>query len=248
MTEMNETVQLLLNHKSVRHYTTDPVPEIVRDQIIACAQMAPSSSNMQAYSIIEIHDPSIREGLMAISGGQRWVIAAPMLLVFCADLQRAKRYFKGLDPDVLGNTELFTVSVIDAALAAQKALIAAQALGLGGVIVGGIRNDVAGVSSLLKLPELVFPAFALCLGYPAVEPEQKPRLPMDVILRQDHYEIPDEAERMAAYDEKMQRYYAERETGAHQERWSERCGLLVTDKRRDEVDEFLKKAGFLQQD
>lgn len=245
---MNETVRLLLNHKSIRHYTGDPVPEDVRDQIISCAQMAPSSSNMQAYSIIEVQDPLIREGLMMISGGQRWVKAAPLLLVFCADLQRAKRYFKSLDHDVLGNTELFTVSVIDAALAAQKALIAAQALGLGGVIVGGIRNDVARVSELLKLPELVFPAFAVCLGYPAAEPDLKPRLPKDVILRQDHYEIPGEAERMAAYDEAMQRYYAERETGAHQETWSERCGLLVTDKRRDEVDDFLKKAGFLQQD
>ena len=246
-TILNETIDLLLNHKSVRKYTDKPILEEIRNQIIACAQMAPSSSNMQTYTIIEVHDTAIREKMMEISGGQRWVTSAPMLLVFCADLQRANRYFKKMDATALGNTELFTVAIIDTALAAQKALIAAQSFGLGGVIVGGIRNDVNRISQLLQLPDLVFPAFAMCLGYPAENPDMKPRLQLDIIRRHDCYELSDEAELMAAYDKTMQQYYAARETGSHIEPWSERCGQLITDKRRAEVDTYLKKAGFLKQ-
>lgn len=244
---MNDTIELLLNHRSVRHFTGEPVTPETLAEIVTCAQMAPSSSHIQAYTIIEVTDPHIRSGIRKVSGDQRWVTESPSLLVFCADLHRPGLYFEGLDETTLGNTEFLVTAVVDVALAAQKALIAAQSLGLGGVIVGGIRNDVARISELLQLPKLVFPVFAMCLGFPASQPDRKPRLPQPVILRRNHYDEPSEAELVAAYDSEMREYYADRESGSHDACWTQRCGSLLSSKRRDEVDADLKKAGFLKQ-
>lgn len=244
---MNETIELLLNHRSVRAYTDQAVAPETLARIIACAQMAPSSSHIQAYTIIDVTDCALREAIKAVSGGQRWVTEAPVLLVFCADLHRAGTHFPGLDETILGNTEFLVTGVIDVALAAQKALIAAQSLGLGGVIVGGIRNNVAKISETLGLPSLVFPVFAMCLGYPASVPDQKPRLPQALVLHRNCYDEPAEPELIAAYDQEMKAYYAERESNSHDACWTERCGHLLASKRRDEVDTDLKRAGFLKQ-
>ncbi len=246
-TQMNETIKLLLNHRSIRDYTAQQVKPEVLAQIVTCAQMAPSSSHVQAYTIIQITDKTLREEIKTVSGGQRWVTTAPVLFMFCADLNRPRKYFDGVDDELMGNTEFLLMAVADAALAAQKALIAAQSLGLGGVVVGGIRNDTAKIRELLKLPKLVFPLFAMCLGYPADTPDLKPRLPQPVILRQNSYDDVTEAEMISDYDEVMRQYYAERESNVRDDCWSKRCGDFLTSKRRDEVDAVLKEAGFLKQ-
>ena len=123
----NQTIDLLMDHRSIRKYEKKPVSAETVQTILRCAQMAPTSSYLQAYSIIEVTDPAKREVLKTISGGQKWVVEAPLALLFCADLHRCERFLPIQDKNVLHNHELFTVAVADAALAAQKAFIAAQA-------------------------------------------------------------------------------------------------------------------------
>lgn len=64
----------------------------------------------------------------------------------------------------------------------QNALTAAESLGLGGVYIGGIRNNIESVTELLKLPKHVLPLFGLCLGWPADNPDLKPRLPAELVV------------------------------------------------------------------
>ena len=162
----NETIDLLLAHSSVRQYQDKPVSQEVVDTILNCAQRAPTSSYLQSYTIIQVEDKEKRAALMEFSGGQKWLVNAPLVLLFCGDLHRDDQLLHPADQNVLHNAELFTVAVSDASLVAQRAFIAAQALGLGGVIVGGVRNETAKMARLFDLPELVFPLYVLCLGYP----------------------------------------------------------------------------------
>ena len=188
---MKPEIEKLLNHTSVRKYKDKPIEEEKKDIIIRSSQMAPTSSHYQSYSIIEIKSKKTRQILKEISGGQKWVVEAPLVLLYCVDLHRAEKYFEGIDPQALSNLEFYTVAVTDAALAAQKALITAQLLDLGGVFVGGIRNDVERICQELKLPERVAPLFLLCLGYPDQEVGIKPRLPKEEILK-TYLQIPEE--------------------------------------------------------
>ena len=84
-----DMIALLLAHRSVREFTAQPVTEEMIDTIVACAQQAPTSSYLQAYTIIRVTDADKRAALAAYAGGQEWVRKAPLVLLFCADLQCA---------------------------------------------------------------------------------------------------------------------------------------------------------------
>lgn len=74
--------------------------------------------------------------------------------------------------------ESLLLGKIDAALAAQNAVVALESLGLGSVYIGGIRNYIEGVANELGLPPQVYPVFGLCVGYPSPDRpvKVKPRL------------------------------------------------------------------------
>src|SRR6056297_275577 len=216
---MKPEIEKLLNHTSIRKYKDKAVEEDKKDIIIRSSQMAPTSSHYQSYSIIEIKKQKTRKMLKEISGGQKWVVDAPLVLLYCVDLHRAEKYFEEVDSDALSNLEYYTVAVTDAALAAQKALITAQLLDLGGVFVGGIRNDVDRICQDLKLPDKVAPLFLLCLGYPNQE------------------------EIVEKYNKEVKNYYMDRTEGKINETWTQRCGKAQSAKKRYNVGECFRRKG-----
>lgn len=240
-----ETIDLLLAHSSVRQFTEQAVTEEMVDTILRCTQRAPTSSYLQAYSIIQVTDPEKREALKEFSGGQKWLAAAPLVLLFCGDLHRVDQLLRPADKHVLHNAELFTVAVADASLAAQRAFIAAQALGLGGVIVGGVRNETAKMAELFELPELVYPLYALCLGYPEKVPAQRPRLDRKFVCGVDGYPPLPTEEELAAYDQEVYDYFVEHTNDPNRFGWVARGQHAITSKPRYAVADYLQKAGFL---
>ncbi len=171
---MTPTIDLLCSHRSIRAFTDQPVSAEQREAIIAAAQSASTSSFLQCSSIIRITDPAMREQLVTLTGGQTWVGEAAEFWVFCADFNRHLQ----ICPDAqLGRAEQLLLGCVDTALMAQNAMVAAESLGLGGVFIGGIRNNIAQVTELLGLPKFVLPLFGFCLGYPESVPDVKPRIP-----------------------------------------------------------------------
>lgn len=243
---MNQTIELLMRHHSVRKYEPRAVSEDVKEQIIRCAQMAPTSSYFQAYTIIEIKAPESRKVLAEAAGGQEWVVKAPLVLLFCADLNRGKNLLKVKEQEVFGNVECYTVAVVDAALAMQKAFVAAQSLGLEGVVVGGIRNDMERIKKVAELPKLVMPLCLLCLGYPAEYPPVKPRLPLELIWKKDRYGREADRDDVSRYDELVGQYFSELTNGEDAYTWTERCAHALAMKPRYQVGDFAKEEGFLQ--
>jgi nitroreductase len=242
--KMNATIKILKSHRSVRKFEDRIVEPEKLEMIIEAAQWAPTSSHFQAYTTIQVEDQVKRKIIAELAGGQKWVAEAPVFLVFCANLQRSKNRWKGLDPLILGNTEMLIMATVDAALVAQKALIAAQVLELGGVFIGGIRNDLTKVNTVLKLPELVYPVFGLCLGYPAEHNPQKPRLPKAVIFKKNYYSETGDDQLLDEYDNQIRNYYSERSKGKQLFTWSEYCATNMTAKPRNYLGNFLKEKGF----
>lgn len=241
---MQDFVEMLTAHQSIRRYQDKPVPEQVVREIIRAGQWSSTSSNFQAYTIIEIKDPQKREAVAEVAGNQKWVVSCPLFLMFCADLHRGEKYWKVEDKTIFHNTEMFLVASIDAALAAQQTYLAASALGLGGVYVGGIRDDVNELKKLLNLPDLVYPVFGMCLGYPDENPGQKPRLDLKAVYKVDSYDESMDDELAAEYDERTAQYYLARTGGRESETWSERCGRLAMKKPRENLGPDLQGMGF----
>ena len=240
---MNPTIELLKSHRSIRKFTDQKIPQELLVELVRAGQAAATSSHVQAYSVIHVKNPANREQIAELAGGQSYVATASDFLVFCADMKRPTEASERTGANVVrGMTEQLLVASVDAALMAQNVAIAAESEGLGICYIGGIRNNPQAISDLLKLPEHVYPVFGMCLGYPAHEPDVKPRLPVEAILKEDYY--CDDSELVAAFDDAMHAYYRQRRGGNKDSTWSQNLSPLFDSKLRAHMREFLTQRGF----
>ena len=160
-TVMNSTIETLCRHASRRDFTSQAIDGAQREAILQAARATSSSNFLQLVSIIRITDPQLRQQLAHLAGDQAYVASAAEFWVFCADFHRNSQ----IAPEAkTGYAEQLLMGVTDAALMAQNALTAAESLGLGGVLIGGLRNHPAEVTQLLGIPPRVLPLFGLCLA------------------------------------------------------------------------------------
>lgn len=240
----------LLNHRSVRSFTEAPLPEGTIEALIAAAQSAASSSNLQVWSVVAVQDKARKARLAGFAGNQAHIHQAPLFLVWLADLSRVARLGarQQVELEALPYIESLLLGTIDAALAAQNAVVALESLGLGSVYIGAIRNDIEAVAQELDLPPQVYPVFGLCVGHPSVDrPAQvKPRLPQAAVLHHEKYSVTHEASAIEQYDARLGAFY--RQEGLKAAGWSEQViarlrGVASLNGREHLVDE-LKRLGF----
>jgi nitroreductase len=206
----NETLAVQLAHRSVRSFLPDPVGEEHLEALVAAAQSAPTSSNLQAWSVVAIRNRARKSRLAALAAEQGFVDEAPLLLVWLADLGRARRLAErhGRPLDGADYLESTFLGFLDATLAAQNAVVAAESLGLGTVCVGAIRNHPEEVARELDLPPHVFAVFGLAVGWPdpAEHSGVKPRLPQSAVLHRERYDAPRADAEIDGYDERLRAY------------------------------------------
>ncbi len=197
-------LELLNSHASVRKFTDKPISADEEQVIVRTAQRSPTSSNLQSYSVVGIRNQETKDRLAELCGNQSHISASALFLVFCADLHRMARINQNKGYNFNGDTtEMFIVSTVDAALVAGRALITAQSLGMGGVMVGAIRNHPEEISRLLSLPKLVYAVMGMSLGYPAAPSYAKPRLPLEAIYHREKYSDAGFDQAVAEYDAKV---------------------------------------------
>ncbi|WP_444985129.1 oxygen-insensitive NADPH nitroreductase [Halomonas mongoliensis] len=240
---MNPTIELLKSHRSIRKFTDQPVSRELLEELIRAGQGAATSSHVQAYTVIHVKRPENREKIAELAGGQGYVASCGAFLMFCADMKRPTEAAERTGARVVrGMTEQLLVATVDTALMAQNVAVAAESAGLGICYIGGVRNNPQAISDLLGLPDHVYPVFGMCLGYPAHEPDVKPRLPVEAVLKEDTYS--DDRELVAAFDDTMHAYYQSRKGGNKQSTWSQNLTPLFDTKLRPHMREFLVKRGF----
>ncbi|ULL13988.1 oxygen-insensitive NADPH nitroreductase [Paenibacillus sp. H1-7] len=241
---MNPTIEVLRKHRSIRKYQPIALPEEHIDAIIESAQMASTSSNVQAYTIIGVTDPAKKQELARLAGNQAYIEQCGLFLVFCADLHRLKEATELHGETFHQNTESFLVATVDATLAAQNAAVAAESLGYGICYIGGIRNNPQDVSVLLQLPQLTYPVFGMCVGVPDQEPSSRPRLPRHAVYHSDAYDKEKVTLGTQQYDDTMHEYYKERTNGKTLTTWSKGITDKYAKPGRGHIRPFLEGRGF----
>ena len=246
----NDTIELLLSHRSVRGFLSDPLPPGTLEALVAAAQSASSSSNVQAWTVIAVENAETKSALSKVASDQKHIEECPLMLVWCADLARTKQMGErhAYPTDAAGFLESFIVSVVDAALAAQNATVAAESLGLGMVYIGALRNNPEEVARILKLPPNVVAAFGMCVGTPdpARPYNVKPRLPQRVVLHREHYDSSLPQEALDSYDATLSAFQRSEKmkevgwTGAMKSRWRDAKSING----RDRIKSALLALGF----
>lgn len=202
-------------HRSVRRFLDREVSDAEIRAIVGAAQSASVSSNLQVWSVIAVRDVEKRRRISAVIGNRGFIEEASVLLAFVADFARAAHIVQSAGEriesiDYLENT---LVGFVDAGIAGQNAILAAESLGLGGVFLGSLRNEPLAVADILGLPEYVFPVFGIALGHPdpADTAGVKPRLPQDAVLHWDAYDVDAWKASADAYEQRIGDYYDEQE-------------------------------------
>jgi len=238
-----DTIDLLQSHRSIRKFTDQKIDAELLASILKAGQSAASSSFMQAYSVIRVTDTEKREKLAELAGNQPYIKSCAEFLVCCGDLARDSVVCA--DPNLdcePSHIEQLLVAAVDTALMSQNMVVAAESKGLGICYIGGIRNNPQEVSDLLGLPDFVFPVFGLCLGYPAQNPEPKPRLPLQHWVMENHYDTESSAD-LSDYDKRVSEYYAMRTSNKKTSTWSQELKALFFTKVRPQLLSFLQKRG-----
>ncbi len=216
--------------------------------LVAAGQSAATSSNLQLYTIISVQDPERRDHMAKLCGDQQQIRDASWFLCFLVDHYRLREAAKQVGEEAAGlpYAEYYTMAVVDASLAAERMVCAAEAQGIGICYIGGLRNDPEGVRDYLKLPAGTFGLFGLCLGYPADDSTAaiKPRLGQDAIWHREQYDLEVDIEE---YNSRMKEFY-ESEKMRGDVKWSQRSARRVDLNHftgREKQLDFLHEAGVL---
>ncbi|CAN5296758.1 NADPH-dependent oxidoreductase [soil metagenome] len=247
---LTPAIETMLAHRSVRAYLDKPVGDDLLAAIMAGAQSAASSSNLQAYSVVAVDDAERRKRFAHLVGDQKHVAESPLFLVWLADLSRLERVADQHDTEAvaLDYLEMFVIALVDVALAAQNAALAAESLGLGTCYIGGIRNRPEDIAAELRLPPLVMPAFGMCVGWPdeARAGSVRPRLAQPAILHRDVYSSSAEQQPLEQYDGVMAKFYADNKMRGRD--WTSMSAKRVSSTEaltgRDRLREALEGFGF----
>lgn len=220
---MTETIDLMRQHRSIRRFTDKEISEEDLKNMINAGRAASSWKNFQSYSIIVVRSNEKKAALFDLVP-QEAIRQSSVFLLFVGDLNRAQ---KGValhtDEFYPEGTENLLISSVDAALAAQNTLLAAESLGYAGVIIGLVRYASKGIGQLFDLPAYTYPIFGMALVQAAEEHAVKPRLPYEAVVFDEMYQEQDETV-IKAYDQVQADYAGDRALATWSERLAQQFG------------------------
>ena len=168
-----EIMKEIINRRSIRKYKSD---EVTKEQIMAlleAARLAPSGSNQQAWDFIVITDSALKEKIVKADHDQKWMLTAPILIACIVDVK--KRNGEEHPSFVDENTGSATLKkgIRDCSLAIENMMLQATHMGLGTCYTGWYEQK--DMRAALELPEDLYVAGVLTVGYPDEAPQMRPR-------------------------------------------------------------------------
>jgi nitroreductase len=244
----------LLDRRTIRKYSSVDIEDTMLENLLLKACRSSTTGNMQVYSIIITRDIAKKEELAPCHFNQSMVTEAPVVLTFCADFNRFNKWcrLRKADPGYDNFLSFFTAA-IDALLVAQTFCIAAESEGLGICYLGTTTYMAGKIIDVLGLPAGVVPVTTVTLGWPAEDPEQVDRLPLDAVIHREIYSDYTESD--------IDKFYIEKESRKDtqqfiEENKKETLAQVFTDIRYTRTDnvhfsgmllQVLRKQGFMEQ-
>lgn len=172
-----ETLDAILTRRSVRAFTTEPVPAELLRQVLQAGAASASGGNVQPWGFVLVRSPERLASLRSLAPG---IIGQPTAVVaICLDVERATR---------VGGAGGERMAWLDIGLATQNLLLAAHSLGLGACPIGSFHRE--GVVSFLDLPPGVQPVLLMALGYPEIKPTPPGRRPLSEVCFLEEWGMP----------------------------------------------------------
>ncbi len=166
----------ILQRKSVRSFTNQPIEKSKLDTLVRAAMAAPTGKDMRPWKFVVVNDKQAMKSLAAQLPYGKMLAEAQAAIVVCGDMSV-------VDKDGKPSTNW----TFDCSAATENLLLQAEAMGLGAVWTGAYPYDerVAAVKVALKLPDNIIPLNVIPIGYPKGNPQPKDKYNADNI----HYNL-----------------------------------------------------------
>jgi len=244
---MKTIEEIFLQRTSVRRYERRPIEPEKMDFIYRAIQHTPTSYNGQQFSVIAITDQPLKEQLYELIG-QKQIKTSAVFLVFCVDYNKMNQFANaaGIEmPRFQDTVDGVIVGMIDASLAMQNAVIAAESLGLGSCCIGYTRTAVpAKLAEILQLPQGVCVACGLAIGYPSEHPDVKPKQPLSLVIHRNHYRNDDLKPELMQYNDEITHYNIARSGDKTTNDWGSHIIDYYKKAMSCNIEKYLKEQGF----
>lgn len=210
---MNETLKIISNRVSLRHYDKKKISTEHMNKIIESAIEAPTAGNMVMYSIIHIQDKKTMQKLAISCDSQPFIGTASDILIFVADFNKWNNYYKNegmyLDKGRKPKNAEMLLSFEDTMVASENAVIAGESLGIGSCYIGDILENYKYHKELLNLPEYTIPLGMLTFGYYPKDYKRikKKRFDKKFIVFDEKYKKLDKEELKTMFKSKGKEFY-----------------------------------------
>ena len=197
----------LLTRRSIRKYSERDVDEQLLCRLLNEAARTQTMGNLQLYSVIVTRSEEMKQRLAPAHFSQPMVTGAPVVLTICADFNRTSQWARCRKADPgYDNLLSFLNAAIDALLYTQTLCCLMDEEGLGYCYLGTTVYQPQQIIDILQLPQLVMPVATLTVGWPAEEPPQSDRLPLESFVHQETYKdyTPQDIDRYYAYKESLE--------------------------------------------
>jgi len=186
---------LLQRRTSVRKFQQQPVPEEVIQDMLEAARLSPSGGNEQPWMFGVITDCAVIRQISRLAHGQRWIAAAPLLILLCTicvddrrggrDIQKHRYPHFSCEISQMPQELYWALNQEEhqTKIPGTHMVLTALEHGLGSCWVS--RFSVKGVAELLRLPPHCIPAEILVFGYPVFAQEPRSKKSLEEIVFRD---------------------------------------------------------------
>ena len=197
----NKTLVDILSRASCRRFAAEGVDDALMQTLFATAFSAPSKSDLQQACVVRLTDRRKIECLADATPSIDWIRQSPEFMVWCGDGRRIRKLSEHRGYQFANDhLDAFMNAAVDAGIAMQTFIVAAESVGLGVCPVSEVRNDIDLLSDVLGLPDLVFPVAGLCVGWPFERPNISMRLPTSVTVMENQYDDSQLLDLVQTYD------------------------------------------------
>jgi len=178
----------LLTRRSIRKYAQREVTEQLLGRLLTEAARTQTMGNLQLYSVVVTRSEEKKRQLAPAHFNQPMVTEAPVVLTICADFNRTTQWAlnRKAQPGY-DNLLSYQNAATDALLYTQTLCCLMDEEGLGYCFLGTTVYQPQQIIDVLGLPRLVMPVATLTVGWPAEEPPQSDRLPLESFVHDETY-------------------------------------------------------------
>jgi nitroreductase len=167
---MDDLLDLLYSRRRVRDFTDEAVSDEQVETMLKAAMAAPSAQDLRPWHFVVVRKRKTLDKLADVHKYAYMLEKAPLAIVICGDEKISEKHW-----------------VEDTCVATQNLLLAATALGLGGVWISLYpkKKHQKYVRELLDIPDHVGVLCALAVGHPPGKKTVRPKYDVERVHQEE---------------------------------------------------------------